>query len=226
MASSGDLITLEEARRYIGKATGDNADDKLIEELITAASSEIATYLGDSQVLTPTTYTGMYINGRGSRTLLMPFWPLQTVTELRVDSSRLFQEVLAEWNEVDGTGDYIVDTDLNEIELINGSVFPKGRHTVKASFTSGYTAVPDWAKQACRLTVSSRFAERQALIRQSATTGEVKSETVGSRSVSYVTSADLTASSSVGGSSSGLPAEAVAILMPHRVPSMAVDAYQ
>lgn len=195
------LITTAEAKQQIPGLTG-SGDDTLLAELISVAGGVIGTYLGyppSSVGATPTaestSYT-RYYDGPGGRELVVDVYPLTAVASIYDDPNRDYTS-----SYLVSSSDYaIVDSEIGLIDLTSTSThgaWSTRRRAVKATFTAGYTTVPDWLQHACRLTVRHLWDLRQAQ-------GKVTQGIAGGSATTYRDASDM-------------PTEARMMLAPHRL---------
>lgn len=126
------------------------------ERLINAASAT-ANRIG-RRVFGATDYT-VYLDGNGSQRLLLPEYPVNSITELNIDT---------EWDYAADTieTDYLLYADRGEIYR-KYAEFPDHPQCVKAVFNAGYATVPDELQMAVIEVVAynaARIANRGTLI--------------------------------------------------------------
>lgn len=141
------LITLQEAKDHLG-ITGSSYDDRL-EDLINGASDFSDRYTNNNIV--EDTYTDVLYDGNNSDFLLIPVTPLTAVASLYIDGSRIFDA-----SSLVDTDDYDIRDQVG-IVLFDGRKFTHGKHTVKVTYTAGYSTVPETIKLAVKLWVEYYF---------------------------------------------------------------------
>lgn len=118
------LITWEFAKSILDY---EDSDQETVEFLINAAS-ELASRIAGRNL----SYSSRedYFSGTGTDTLVLPLFPVNTLTDIRIDPSRIFGDdtIVTEYEVDKGAG----------ILYLFDSVFVKGRKTVKVKYTAGY----------------------------------------------------------------------------------------
>lgn len=77
-------------------------------------------------------FTAAIVDGPGRDTLLMPQFPVNSVSSLNVDSSRVFDAATL----IEST-EYMIDRDAGMIRLYSGT-FPSGYGVIKLTYNAGY----------------------------------------------------------------------------------------
>ena len=139
------LTTVDSVRKQLGMpASVVNQDLRnKIEKLINACSAAIESFI-ERQVLSRS-YAEIY-DGRGTDRLVPQQWPILSIDELWIDTSRLFTDPA---NQLPVT-DYAVVDEQTAVELLFRQ-FSSGRYSTKIVYTAGFTRVPYDISYACDL---------------------------------------------------------------------------
>jgi uncharacterized phiE125 gp8 family phage protein len=147
------LTTLPNAKQWLNVDPGNLNADVLLTRLITAASAWIEAYLG--RTIGINSYSQAF-NGRGSgaQTLVLPQYPITTVTAVSVDGVPVTYSpgLLTSGFDYDQYCVYLA-----------GYEFTKGLRNVSVSWQAGYSSVPFDIEQACIHLIASRFRERDRI---------------------------------------------------------------
>ena len=137
-AATNAIITWAEYKAMFGETSDDEQDKYQI--LINQASSRIEQFCNRSLKATDYTSTAaLILDGSGTAGLVVPHFPVNSITKLYVDSSRAF----AASSEIAST-DYVLYTKSGLITLLT-SRFPALPACVKLECNAGYAATdPDW----------------------------------------------------------------------------------
>ena len=135
------LTTLAFAKTYLKIPSTETSQDALVEFFINAASQDVESET--NRKLKAQSHTE-YQHGRKSNTLLLREFPINSVTELRIDSTSNFTDAQTLMD----TDDYRIADDKNALVLLNG-VFPNGYQNIRAIYNAGYTTVPSDLEHAC-----------------------------------------------------------------------------
>lgn len=127
--ASHALVSWEFAQDLLGL---NDSEQTQFERLINAASAT-ANRIG-RRVFAATDYT-VQLDGNGSQRILLPEYPVNSVTELNIDT---------EWSFAAGTieTDYLLYSEQGEI-FRKYAEFPDHPQCVKVTFNAGFTEVPD-----------------------------------------------------------------------------------
>jgi len=107
------------------------SDDQVrVEKFIDIATARMEQYT--RRKLLARGYTGVLIDGSGCRKLNMPEYPVNTITSMYIDSSRVFGPDTAL-----AATDYCINPEAGIVELYS-RWFPSGPGTVKATYNAGY----------------------------------------------------------------------------------------
>lgn len=194
------LITPAEARSQIPGLTG-TAEDTLLTELISAVGGMIARYLGyppatvgAAPTVESTSYT-RYQDGPGGVELRLEVYPVTAISSIYDSPDRSYAAAdlvaAADYTLLDGERG-VVSLDYN---ATHGS-WSNDRRAIKATYTAGFSTVPDDIQHAARLAVRHLYDLRQVQGRTS--------QAVAGVSVGLVTAA-------------ALPDEVRRILSPYRL---------
>jgi len=147
--AAGDLTTLESFRVYCPGAS--TADDALLEQLITAYSAVIKSWLG-RDILTDS--YDITKSGRGTFAMQLPEYPIQSVELVQIDGITIPARAA-----IGQTGHTF---DEEQIMLV-GYCFTRGAANVRIQFTAGYDAVPADIAQAANELIALRYKERDRI---------------------------------------------------------------
>lgn len=170
------LVSLDEAKEFC-KITA-STDDALLNGLINKVSALANQYTG--RHLLQKTHT-LYFNGTGTPEIIVPEFPIISVTSLNDDLDRSFGSSTA----IDVSADVLVDKEGGILTLWNTErAFQVGRGNVKLVMSAGYAlaSVPYNLALAVDRGVQS-FYDKATKRR-----GDVVSETVGDRTTTFVVS--------------------------------------
>ncbi len=120
------LTTLAAAKQYLGVTS--QGSDPLITRLIPSASSLVQNFC--SRIFPITSYSGLLMDGSGSDTLVLPDYPIISVSSLTVDGVSIPAA-----SSMQSTG-YVSDD--KAIFLASGQRIRRGRRNVQVSFQAGY----------------------------------------------------------------------------------------
>lgn len=157
------FATVDQVKEYLNLKVND--DDALLQRLLDAASGWMRSYL--NRDLNLMDYSQRF-NGTGTRSMLLPDYPVVAVTSLTVDSVTLSQ------------GAYYVDGAV--VTRTDGGTFPRGYGNVAVAWSAGYATVPAEVAQACIEVVAWRYKERDRV-------GQSQVATPMGQNISFQTSA-------------------------------------
>lgn len=149
------LATTANLKQYLG-ISGSEHDSRLA-ELVSQSQGLIERWARrrfDSQ-----TYTAQTIDGSGRPALMLPQYPVVTLSEIRVDAARSFgsETVIA-------SDRYFVESAAGLVHLKSG-VWLAGDSVVLVTYTAGYAsdAIPSDLKTACLITAADLWSRSRAL---------------------------------------------------------------
>lgn len=147
----------------------DALDSGLAIIALDAASQAVRAYC--DQDLDVTTYTSRWLNGKGTRHLVLPNFPINTITALTAYTLRddASPESLTE------NVDYVLDYKTGVITRIDGGVFANDRQNVSVSYTYGKASIASDIRLVA-LQVAARIYE----------VGIVTNESNGGQSATYM----------------------------------------
>lgn len=161
------FITGDELAAYIGSDWP--LDSTLANLAVDGACEAVRGYV--DQNVESTTETNAYLDGNGLDNMVLPHFPLISISALSVyvDRTDTAPEVLVE------NTDYVVNYGRGIVSRIDGGVFTKGRQNIKLTYVYGNATVPADVRVVA-LQVASRIYE----------VGMVKSDSAGGVSATYV----------------------------------------
>jgi len=148
------LTTLAKAKIYLKIPVLEIAQDDVVELFINSSSEYIEREC--DRVFKAQAFTEIR-HGRKQNILLLKQWPVNSITELRVDNDSNF--ILAD-TLVDAA-DYRVGDDSNSVILLN-QVFHNGYNNIKVVYNAGFTTIPSDLEHACLWLVSWYHFARNA----------------------------------------------------------------
>lgn len=155
--AAGSLITAAQFRAYVPAIpAADTSNDTLFELLIDGVSEAFNKYVG--RTLAKTTYTAVYIDGNGKESLLLPQYPVASITSITEDGNALTE---GEDN------DYLLYAASGILKRVSGA-WAKGPKTIKITYVAGYVvqgvtvtapdiALPADLKLACMMQVAREW---------------------------------------------------------------------
>lgn len=140
--NSNALATLSFAKKWLKIPDLETTLDDMVELFINAASQDIEDYCNrkfksQSHV--------EYHHGRHSNMILLDQFPVTSITELRIDADSVFTDPDTL---IDSTS-YALGDYKNTLILIDGSVFQKGYHNIRVTYTAGFATIPSNLQMAC-----------------------------------------------------------------------------
>lgn len=205
------LITAAQAKDRIPGLNG-TGEDALLERLIAVAGAAIATFLGyppASVGASPTAESTSYTidcDSYGGRDLPLPVWPATAVSSVRDDETLDFDQSIY----LVPSSDYALTVDGRAIRLKFASTWGNwrvGRGTIRVVFTAGYTTIPVWLQDACKIMVRHLYDLRQVQGRQN-------------QSIAGVNVAIGPGYNDTLRNAGAMPQECIDLLAPHRHPSV------
>jgi hypothetical protein len=146
--TAGDLTTLDNALAWLDLQN--DIGPGMIARLISACSTQIQNYIGRTIALTPYTST---FNGRGSRSLMMPNYPVVSVSSVQVGPQSIPARV---FGAAPGYG-----FDDKTVFVDPPYRFDRGFQNVQIAYMAGYTTVPLDLEQACLDAVNDAWASKE-----------------------------------------------------------------
>jgi hypothetical protein len=189
MAAPNDLTTLDNALAWLDMQN--DVGPGVIARLITACSTQIQSYIG--RTIVQQTYTGTF-NGRGSRSLLMPNYPITAVSSVQVWTASIPARVLGS---VPG---YTFDD--KTVFLDHPYYFERGAQNVTIAYTAGYATIPLDIEQACIDAVNDVWASKEFA-------ASVENAKAGDHQLAFNSIAKMSKTSSL------IPAQILARLQPY-----------
>lgn len=149
-SASGDLVTLENVKEFIGLASTDTSKDTFLRHLITRASRFIKTYAGREFV--SATFSEEVHSGNDRQKLYLDHYPIISVTEVKEDDVALDAdeyEVLANEGALFREAGWYGGT-LAMASVLSTEPDPYAEtRNLKVTYTAGWADVPDDIEQAC-----------------------------------------------------------------------------
>lgn len=164
------LITLQQIKDYL-KIT-DNTSDALLTSAIKQAGDFIESYTG--RKLEATDYT-LRIDGNGQDELVLPHFPVNTLTSLSYNSGTLGTPV---WTSFDANN-YMVDSETGIVSLTFS--LNRGIKNIRAVFNAWYTTIPEDIQRATMQIATYYYSWAGK------TTSQVKRERVDGAEIEYDT---------------------------------------
>lgn len=168
------LVSLTDAKTFM-QISG-SSEDTIVGDLVNMASAAINKYCG--RVLLSKAFEE-YLDGDGSTQLILPKFPVTTLTSVNDDPLRVWGAGTAK-----SSSDMILDGDSGIITLFNnGGEFTKGVRNIKVVYTAGYAvgSMPWDIRTACFLLVSQWYRTAYQKWQRG-----VASEQVGNRNITFV----------------------------------------
>lgn len=145
-----DLTTVAAVKLYLGKT--DSTDDALFAILVTAYSQWVRSWT--NRDFSVQSYN-LWRSGRGGATLILPQWPISSVTSLMIDGQAIPAQTT--W------GTYGFRFSDRAIDLDGSAQFSFGSNNINIGFTAGYTTAPTDIAQAVNELVALRYKLRDKL---------------------------------------------------------------
>lgn len=145
------LVTLADARSFVGKKTGEVEDDAVLELLIDGVSARFNAYIGRG--LLEQTETTAYLDGNGRDTLLLPRYPLVTIEAVTENGA-----VLTEGEDQD----YRLYSDRGALVRLGGGRWARGRkNIVLSSYKAGWplAGIPKDLKYAALVQIAADYQD-------------------------------------------------------------------
>lgn len=146
--ATGDLTSLANALAWLGLSADDSYGT--VARLVSAVSTQVQQFLSRTIAVTP--YTGTF-NGKGGNRLMLPNYPIVSVSNVQVWACVIPARVLG------STPGYSFDDKC--IYLDRGYCFERGVQNVKIVYSAGYASTPLDIEQACLLWIKATYAGLQ-----------------------------------------------------------------
>ena len=154
--ATASLITLAQLKAYLPDFTGGTKYDALFETLIDGVSESFNAYVG--RALAKTNYTAVYFDGNGKESLILPNYPIASITSITEDGTALTEGE---------DSDYLLYAATGILKRVNGAWY-KGSKTIKLTYIAGYVvqgatatapdiALPADLKMACMVQVAREW---------------------------------------------------------------------
>jgi uncharacterized phiE125 gp8 family phage protein len=134
------LTTLAQAKSWLKIPNSETGNDSLIELLINGASDDAARYC--DRIFKAQSHTQIS-HGRASNAIVLKQWPVNSITEVRIDQNAVFTDA----DTLLDPSEYTLGDEATAVYLIN-RLFPKGYNNVKIIYNAGYSTVPSSLEQA------------------------------------------------------------------------------
>lgn len=129
------------AKTYLKIPLAETSQDSLVEFFINA-SSEMIERETDRKLKAQSIVDT--VHGRSSNIVLLSQWPVNSITELRIDNSSIFVDA----NTLIDASEYRIGDDKNSLVLLSRT-FTKGYNNVRITFNGGYSTIPSDLEHAC-----------------------------------------------------------------------------
>lgn len=136
MADAADLVTFANAKSYLGLV---DSQSTLAGLLITAVSKRVIALT--RRKIYAADYTE-YIDGHGDDIIILKQYPVNSITNIYLDSGRTFAAASAL-----ETTDYYLNSDEGIIQLYSKTT-ARGSKTIKVAYNAGYSTIPEDLQQA------------------------------------------------------------------------------
>lgn len=152
--NSNSLTTLSFAKKYLKIPSGELSLDEIVEFWINVASEMLETSI-DRKLKAQSGIE--IISGRKANFIMPRQWPINSITEIRIDDSGVFTDA----NTILDPADYSIAENGTCIVKRRG-LFPYGFNNVKLTYNYGFTVVPSDIENACLWMVSYYHKMRDA----------------------------------------------------------------
>jgi hypothetical protein len=149
-------VTRERAAEYLGIPSIE--PNTYLDSLLASVCARLAEYTGRAD-WGPQVQRTQYDNG-GHAMLLLPYWPIISVTEIAYDADGLWPA----WSVIDAT-EYVADTNNLGIIWHRTGAFPEGKLAVRVQYVAGYTApsaCPEAVQQAAMMQMRLEYLKTSA----------------------------------------------------------------
>jgi len=158
--AAASWITLAQLKVYAGITTTDATRDTMLEGIIDSVSVELCRFVG--REISKTTYTAVYLDGNGEKDLLLPHYPVVSITSLAENSVSLTEGL---------TYDYLLYAAEGRLHRIYGGwlnwpkilliTYVAGYVVQGATPGAGETALPLDLKMACQMQCAFEWKKSQ-----------------------------------------------------------------
>lgn len=152
VAVTTGLTTSARVKRYLGITA--STWDTLLNELITSVSEEVQTRLGLRILVTAS--TGEKIDSVGNKTLPVAHYPIVSITSVSEDGTALIDGTDFESTEMEKKAGL-----LARLSAGKSVAWARGTRIVEATYTHGYSSVPDDIQQAATEMVAFDWFQSQ-----------------------------------------------------------------
>lgn len=155
------LCTAAEVRMLLPNLTGTGEDSNL-SALITRCGVAFARwcgYPGNVPSMEAASYVS-YVDGSGSRDLVLPVWPVNSITSIYDDNTLDFTSSTY----LVSSSDYML-LEEKYVRLKSTAIhgrWQSGSKNIKVSYNAGYSSIPDDLKQLCMHQVKSIWQSRHS----------------------------------------------------------------
>ena len=146
------ILTLSEAKDFLGLANSYSDMDTYIESLINQASLQIEARI-DNKVADQTV-SNEILSGDGSDILKPRYSPIVSVTTLQYQT-----DPTADWQTLESTSEYILVDPLWDYIQLYDSTFPSGTRNIKMTYVAGYETIPGDLFLVCLEKVADLWAQ-------------------------------------------------------------------
>ena len=172
------ILTLAEAKDFLGFADSYTDMDTYIESLINQASLQIEGRI-DNKVADQTV-TNEITSGDGSDILKPRYFPIVSVTTLE------YRTLPTEaWQTLESEEDHILTHPLWDCIQLYDSTFPSGTNNIRLTYVAGYETIPGDLSQVCLEKVADMFAQSKKGMGRFGIQSQSSGAGGGSGSVSY-----------------------------------------
>lgn len=141
MATDRSIVTLNQAKDYLGLAQGKQDLNDMLEQWIDWVSGKMEDDLDNVVKIAEKT---IYLDGDGSSFIYPDFYPVKALYTPAVGDLQYRSSATASWTSIASSTDYIhIDTEASDrIELLENNVFPAGTKNIKVHYWAGFQTVP------------------------------------------------------------------------------------
>lgn len=143
ITSVANLVTLEEALKWLDQESDGGDQDALVTAAIATASLAVANYIGYDPNVVSYVET---VDGKDTPAIYVRGFPLISVTSITVNDAAL------------SSAAYRVTPE--RIVMKNGDRFPRGLQNVTVTYSAGFSTMPEVFKQAMRMAVKAIYSAK------------------------------------------------------------------